>query len=173
MHTALWGPVEKTIRMCVAPLTLHSIPSFCVRACVCHSSVSLSPLRSCEHRCVVASLSRMARLAVDTRERMLMKHLDAQRVPYRAVTLSAGDVLCTYEGCDSSWIMERKRADDFAASIQACFCCVACMLYISMLRTGAGESRPPACFQPVIGFSSALKVIFDGLVCTSRCLVPW
>ena len=60
----------------------------------------------------------MARLAVDTRERALMKHLDAKRVPYRAVNLPVGDVLCTYEGCGSSWIMERKRADDFAASIQ-------------------------------------------------------
>lgn len=63
----------------------------------------------------------MARLAVDMRERALMQHFDAKRVPYRAVTLPVGDVLCTYEGCGSSWILERKRADDFAASIQDLF----------------------------------------------------
>ena len=96
----------------------------------------------------------MARLAVDIRERALMKHLDTHRVPYRAITLPVGDVLCTFEGCGSSWIMERKRADDFAASIQDFFC-VACMLDIAMLRTGAGESRPPECLQPVTGCSSA------------------
>ena len=59
----------------------------------------------------------MARLAVDTRERASMKHLDAKRVPYRAVTLPVGDVLCTYDEGGCAWIMERKRADDFAASI--------------------------------------------------------
>ena len=60
----------------------------------------------------------MACLTVDTRERLLMKHLEMKRVPYRAVSLPVGDVLCTYEGCGSSWIMERKRADDYAASIK-------------------------------------------------------
>jgi ERCC4-type nuclease len=60
----------------------------------------------------------MATLQIDRRERALMGHLDAKGVSYQALTLPAGDVLCTYEGCGSSWIMERKRADDFAASIQ-------------------------------------------------------
>ena len=60
----------------------------------------------------------MARLTVDTRERALMHHLDANRVPYRALTLPVGDVLCAYEDGGRAWIMERKRADDFAASIK-------------------------------------------------------
>jgi ERCC4-type nuclease len=60
----------------------------------------------------------MARLAVDTRERALMKHLDTKRVPYRAITLPVGDVICSYDEGGCAWVMERKRADDFAASIQ-------------------------------------------------------
>ena len=60
----------------------------------------------------------MARLQVDRRERALMQHLDAKAVSYQAVTLPVGDVLCTYDEGGCPFLLERKRADDFAASIE-------------------------------------------------------
>ena len=60
----------------------------------------------------------MERLAVDSRERALIQCLAAKRAPHQVLSLPAGDVLCKYEGRGSSWIMERKRADDFADSIR-------------------------------------------------------
>lgn len=60
----------------------------------------------------------MERLAVDSRERSLIQCLAAKCVPHRVLSLPAGDLTCTYEGRGCSWILERKRADDFAASIQ-------------------------------------------------------
>lgn len=61
----------------------------------------------------------MAGLAVDGRERGLIRCLAAKRAPHRVLTLPVGDVLCTYSDSGCAWILERKRADDFAASIQA------------------------------------------------------
>ena len=60
----------------------------------------------------------MAQLVVDNREHGLIRHLVAKCTPHRVASLPAGDVLCTYDGGGCSWIMERKRADDFSASIQ-------------------------------------------------------
>lgn len=60
----------------------------------------------------------MARLVVDTRERGLVRHLVSKSAPHNVQSLPAGDVLCTYDGRGCAWIMERKRADDFAASIK-------------------------------------------------------
>ena len=60
----------------------------------------------------------MAHLVVDHREVGLIRHLLATCTPHHVASLPAGDVLCTYHGGGCSWIMERKRADDFSASIQ-------------------------------------------------------
>ena len=60
----------------------------------------------------------MVGLTIDSRERGLIQRLAAKRAPHQVVSLAVGDVLCEYEGSGTSWIMERKRADDFAASIQ-------------------------------------------------------
>ena len=61
----------------------------------------------------------MAGLAVDGRERGLIRCLAAKRAPHRVLTLPVGDVSCEYSDSGCAWILERKRADDFAASIQA------------------------------------------------------
>ena len=50
----------------------------------------------------------MARLQVDRRERTLMQHLDAKGVY----------ALCTYDEGGCTFLLECKRADDFAASIK-------------------------------------------------------
>ena len=60
----------------------------------------------------------MVGLAIDSRERGLIQCLAAKRAPHQVVSLAVGDVFCEYEGSGTPWIMERKRADDFAASIQ-------------------------------------------------------
>ena len=60
----------------------------------------------------------MAHLVVDHREVGLIRHLLATCTPHHVASLPAGDVLCTYHGGGCSWIMERKRADDFSVSIQ-------------------------------------------------------
>ena len=58
-------------------------------------------------------------LAVDCRERALIQCLAARGTPHQVMSLPAGDVLRKYEGsAGSSWILERKRADDFADSIR-------------------------------------------------------
>ena len=58
-------------------------------------------------------------MAVDSKEHGLIRALLAARVAHEVRSLPVGDVLCTYEngeGCP--WILERKRADDLAASIK-------------------------------------------------------
>jgi ERCC4-type nuclease len=60
----------------------------------------------------------MAHLVIDNREHGLIRHLVAKSTPHRLAALPVGDVLCMYDGGGCSWIMERKRADDFANSIQ-------------------------------------------------------
>jgi ERCC4-type nuclease len=60
----------------------------------------------------------MAHLVIDNREHGLIRHLVAKCTPHRVAALPVGDVLCTYDAGGCSWIMERKRADDFSASIQ-------------------------------------------------------
>ena len=58
-------------------------------------------------------------LSVDCRERALIQCLAARGAPHQVMSLPAGDVLRKYEGSGgSSWILERKRADDFADSIR-------------------------------------------------------
>ena len=47
-----------------------------------------------------------------------MQHLDAKRVSYQALSLPVGDVLCTFDEGGCAFLLERKRADDFAASIE-------------------------------------------------------
>ena len=54
-------------------------------------------------------------LTIDHRERHLMRALET--TPYKVKALPVGDVLCEYED-GSSWIAERKRAEDLSASIQ-------------------------------------------------------
>ena len=60
----------------------------------------------------------MVGLTIDSRERGLIQCLAAKRAPHQVASLAVGDVRCEYEGSGTSWIMERKRADDYAASIQ-------------------------------------------------------
>jgi ERCC4-type nuclease len=48
----------------------------------------------------------------------LIQHLVAKCTPHRVASLPVGDVLCTYDAGGCPWILERKRADDFANSIQ-------------------------------------------------------
>ena len=59
----------------------------------------------------------MARLEVDHRERGLIRALAEKGAPHRVSSLAAGDVLCTYDDRPCGWVLERKRADDFAASL--------------------------------------------------------
>ena len=47
-----------------------------------------------------------------------MQHLNAKRVSYQAVSLPVGDVLGLFDEGGCTFLLERKRADDFAASIQ-------------------------------------------------------
>ena len=60
----------------------------------------------------------MAHLVIDNREHGLIRHLVAKSTPHRVAALPVADILCTYDAGGCSWIMERKRADDFSASIQ-------------------------------------------------------
>ena len=56
-------------------------------------------------------------LKIDSRERGLISIFRGAGVPHQVQTLPLGDVLCQYES-GHVWIAERKRADDFAASLQ-------------------------------------------------------
>ena len=80
------------------------------------SVVSLGVRDGCA--CLKAQAKMARRLVVDCRERGLIQHLTAMGVPHSVESLAVGDVLCAYpsQGCD--WVMERKRADDLAASIK-------------------------------------------------------
>ena len=60
----------------------------------------------------------MAHLVIVNREHGLIRHLVTKCTSHRVASLPVGDLLCTYDAGGCSWIMERKRADDFAASIQ-------------------------------------------------------
>jgi ERCC4-type nuclease len=60
----------------------------------------------------------MAHLVIDNREHGLIQHLVAKCTPHRVASLPVGDVVCTYDAGGCPFIMERKRADDFSASIQ-------------------------------------------------------
>ena len=56
-------------------------------------------------------------LAIDSRERGLIQHVAAKCTPH-VVSLACGDVLCTYSDTGgTSWVLERKRADDLSRSI--------------------------------------------------------
>ena len=57
-------------------------------------------------------------LAVDSKEHGLIRALVAREVAHEVRSLPVGDVLCTYEDSGAPWVMERKRADDLAASIK-------------------------------------------------------
>ena len=56
-------------------------------------------------------------LTIDSRERGLISIFRGAGVPHQVETLPVGDVLCQYDS-GHVWIAERKRADDFAASLQ-------------------------------------------------------
>ena len=53
-------------------------------------------------------------LAIDFRERELIAHLQCLSPKVEALVL--GDVLCQYDS-GASWVVERKSANDLAASI--------------------------------------------------------
>ena len=57
-------------------------------------------------------------LVIDSKEHGLIRALACGRVAHEVKCLPVGDVLCTYEHGGCSWVMERKRADDLAASIK-------------------------------------------------------
>jgi ERCC4-type nuclease len=54
-------------------------------------------------------------LFVDRRERALSNALED--VPHTLKDLPVGDVLCQYTDGRASWVAERKKASDLAASI--------------------------------------------------------
>ena len=56
-------------------------------------------------------------VTIDYREKGLARLLQDSGVPHQVSALPVGDVLCRYDS-GASWIAERKRADDFAASIK-------------------------------------------------------
>ena len=70
----------------------------------------------CRHRrfCL---LERKMSLAVDSKEHGLIRALAAKQVAHEVRSLAVGDALCTYESGGCPWIVERKRADGLAASI--------------------------------------------------------
>ena len=59
----------------------------------------------------------MACLEVDHRERGLIRVLSEKGAPHCVSSLAVGDVLCIYDDRPCGWVLERKRADDFAASL--------------------------------------------------------
>ena len=100
----------------------RSLCRSCSRLSLAHTHTRLhvsSSLAPCVRVIINTSQARavMARLQVDRRERVLMQHLNAKRVSYQTVTLPVGDVLCTYDEGGCTFLLERKRADDYAASI--------------------------------------------------------
>ena len=56
-------------------------------------------------------------LSVDARERLLIEVLNRYGVAHTVKTLPVGDIICEY-GDGTSWIAERKRADDLANGIK-------------------------------------------------------
>ena len=56
-------------------------------------------------------------VTIDSRERGLISLFQEAGVSHQVATLPVGDVQCQYES-GRAWIAERKRADDFAASIK-------------------------------------------------------
>ena len=56
-------------------------------------------------------------LSVDTRERLLIEVLNRYGTIHTVKTLTVGDIICEYDD-GSSWIAERKRADDLANGIK-------------------------------------------------------
>lgn len=99
--------LSKLFQASVSCARTHSIceypsPQLCIRANM-HASQARAVMES---------------LVVDSRERGLIQCLVAKCVPHRVLFLPVGDVKCTYEDRGCSWILERKRADDFAVSIQ-------------------------------------------------------
>ena len=56
-------------------------------------------------------------LSVDARERLLIEVLNRYGGAHTVKTLPVGDIICEYED-GSSWIAERKRADDLANGIK-------------------------------------------------------
>ena len=56
-------------------------------------------------------------LSVDARERLLIEVLNRYGVAHAVKTLPVGDIICEYDD-GTSWIAERKRADDLANGIK-------------------------------------------------------
>ena len=59
----------------------------------------------------------MATVTIDTREAALIKLFDARCEGHQVRSLELGDFLCEYP-CGRTWLCERKRVDDAAASIK-------------------------------------------------------
>ena len=53
---------------------------------------------------------------IDSREKGLIKIFSGAGLPHQVEALPVGDFMCQYEG-GHAWIAERKRSDDFAASL--------------------------------------------------------
>ncbi len=56
-------------------------------------------------------------VTIDSRERGLIRILEAAKIAHQVEALPVGDVVCQY-GSGHAWVAERKRADDFAASLK-------------------------------------------------------
>ncbi len=64
-----------------------------------------------------AAFQLKAMLTIDSRERGLIRLFSESSSQHKVETLPVGDVFCQYEN-GSAWVSERKRFDDFAASIK-------------------------------------------------------
>ena len=84
-----------------------------------HSGTNYKPVSKQVQMSCVARRSRPSSqmLSVDARERLLIEVLQTYGIVHTVKTLPVGDIICEYEG-GTSWIAERKRADDLANSIK-------------------------------------------------------
>ena len=88
-------------------------------------------------------------LSVDARERLLIEVLNRCGVAHTVKTLPVGDIICEYED-GSSWIAERKRADDLANGIQTG-------------RWREQQSRMFAAGSPVFIMKGGIRIMKGGL----------
>ena len=87
------------------------------RTVVCSMRHHKAILKHCIASCRRSGSSTSPMLSVDARERLLVEVLQRYGVAHTVTTLPVGDILCTYED-GTSWVAERKRADDLANSIK-------------------------------------------------------
>ena len=101
---------------------MHTLLVHGVRTKTCRSSMHLWVSGVCPDRSAgVGQLSRLEpmSLTLDSREFGLIALFCQAACAHQVSSLDVGDVMCRYDN-GRSWVCERKRADDFAASIKDC-----------------------------------------------------